>query len=180
MKQWGIIAAFLVFVGVFVVHTPRVFAHFPATDKKMTVTLHIDPNDQAFAGQPTTLHFIYNDQLGKFSKQKCNCRVSIDEQGRQLFSAQTTPITGSSVYGNYVTYTFPKPDVYSLNLSGNPKQTGDFVPFTVSWNVRVIPSPNNPNNSSENTPFYIIGFVVLMLGLGSVIGYIIYKDFRDA
>ena len=176
MKRWGI-AAFLVFAGVFVIQTPLAYAHFPATDKKMTVTLHIDPDDQAVAGKPTILHFIYDDQLGKYSNQKCDCRVTINEQGHQIFSGPALPITEPSVYGNYVQPTFPKADVYALSLSGNPKEAGGFVPFKVSWNVRVEPDPNAKSN---NTKFYIIGFICLMLALGSFIGYIIFKDFRDA
>ncbi len=173
--KWA--AALAVLLGAFVFHVPAAFAHFPATDKKMTVILHVDPDDQPVASQPAKVNFIYQDQLGKFNNQKCDCRVTIYEHGKQLFSGLATADKSSNVYGGSLPYTFKKPDVYAIGLSGTPKESGDFEPFKVSWNIRV---EANLAASPNNEKFYIIGFIIIMLIIASTIGYLIYHDFKDA
>ena len=168
-------AAFLVILGTILLRAPVALAHFPATDKAMTVTLHIDPGDQPIAGQPAVLNFIYDDQLGKFTFQKCTCTVSIYEQGRQLFSGPSDA-DSTGVFGSSLPYIFGKADVYTIDLSGAPKDSGDFVPFKVSWNIRVTPDPSAEPNHEV---YYIIGFIGSAIVFAGIIGYFIYKDFKD-
>lgn len=166
----------MVLLGAFVFHIPLAFAHFPATDKAMTVILHVDPDDQPVANQPAKLNFIYEDQLGKFNNQKCDCRVTIYEQGQQLFSGLATSSSSNTIYGNSLPYIFKKPDVYAISLSGTPTAAGAFVPFKVSWNIRV---EANLTSAPSSERYYIIGFISLMLIGAGTIGYFIYHDFKD-
>lgn len=172
--KWAM--ALSVVLGAVVLNIPIALAHFPATDKTMTVTLHIDPGDQPIAGQPAVLNFIYDDQLGKFNSQKCDCKVTIYEQGKQLYSGLSEP-DSSGVFGGSVPYIFGKSDVYEINLAGTPKVNGNFVPFNVSWNIRVI---QDKSASPSNEKYYIIGYIGLMVIGASLIGYFIYHDFKDA
>lgn len=113
--KWG--AAVVVILSTVAVWLPVALAHFPATDKQMTVTLHVDPNDQPIAGQPAVLNFIYDDQQGKFNSQKCDCRVAIYDQGTQVFSGLSDP-DSTGVYGGNLSYMFSKAGAYTINLSG--------------------------------------------------------------
>jgi len=175
--RYRLILALLVVVGVLFLKAPVALAHFPAYDKSMTVVLHIDPDDQPLAGQPARLNFFYEDSQHKFNPQKCNCQVTISEQGKRIFKAQV-PLSSPSPTGfGLIPYTFKQPDVYKIGLSGSPTAGGDFAPFNVSWNFRV---PTDLSGYSDSNKYYIVIFVALALAVVGTIGYFIYKDLKEA
>lgn len=143
-----------------------VYAHFPRTDKSMTVTLHVDPNDDPIPGQQATLYFLFSDATKKFQLRNCTCAVSISEQGKQIY--QQMPIekryTHPSIWGTSIPYIFPKRDVYHIMLTGTPVHPNDFQPFTLSWDFRVdqypITSPFDDVSGMVKIFLYIIGGII--------------------
>lgn len=109
-------------------------AHFLAVDGSIGVTLHIDPNDAPIAGQASAFYLDIADLAGRFALDQCDCRVTVFEGGRQLFS-QT--VGGRSSSQADFTFTFPQPDVYRVELKGMPDSAGRFQKFNIGWDIRV-------------------------------------------
>jgi len=115
-------------------------AHFPAKDGDMTVTLHVDPNDDPIPGKQAHLYFLFTDASNKFKLANCTCTVSVAEEGTSTHMQQQLNAYQSnkpSIWGASMPYTFPERNVYHIVLSGKPKKESEFEPFTVSWYFRV-------------------------------------------
>lgn len=167
------------FFFLFSQHT--VYAHFPATDGNMTVTLHVDPNDDPTPRKQAHLYFLFDDVTKKFQLANCTCTVSIAELGKQAYKQQLTDTRSSnpSIWGASMPYIFPERNVYHIVLTGTPKKAHAFQPFTVSWYFRV--DTVNPGLVQlQQGPSDIVVLVsalgVVILGL-IVFGLFIKKEF---
>ena len=90
-------------------------AHDRETNNGVTVTLHIDPDDDPIATQPATLVVEKVETKATFSWKTCNCAWKItDSSGAVLFSGPAKA---------RLSFTFPEPGAYQLTLSGRVKAT---------------------------------------------------------
>lgn len=137
------------------------YAHFPATDGDMTVTLHVDPNDDPIPTKQANLYFLFDDTTHKFALSKCNCTVTILEQGNQLYQKPLSANIGSapSIWGARAPFVFPNRDVYQISLKGEPKTKNAFQPFSLQWNFRV---DQYPPVSPLNNSLIIFGLVIFV------------------
>ena len=103
-------------------------AHFLSVDRTVGATIHIDPNDAPAANQPSTIFFDIADKSGHFKLENCDCRITISKAGHQLLDQK--------IGVNGVVYTFPQIDVYSVRLTGSPKEAAQFHTFDIGWNIR--------------------------------------------
>ncbi len=124
-----------------IIGIPTVNAHVLETDGSVGAVLHIDPADDPIVGENTTLFFDFKDKQNKFQIEKCDCRLMILENGQQIFSA---PMSSASV-----SFTFPKKDIYSVQVNGTPLITNDFSPFSLKYDVRV---DREANKSAVTVP----------------------------
>src|SRR6185369_15266285 len=62
-------------------------AHILKYDGDIGAVLHVDPDDDPIAGQPTNFFFEFRDKTNKFVSGDCNCTVTITEEGRELYSS---------------------------------------------------------------------------------------------
>ncbi len=117
----------------------RIYAHFPQTDGAITVTLHVDPNDDPIAGQQAHLFFLFDDATSKFDLSNCMCTVTISKQRKQIYKQQLTQENDGkpSIWGASIPYIFPTWDVYQITLRGIPKTDGIFQRFMLTWYFRV-------------------------------------------
>ena len=113
-------------------------AHELQNDEPMRALLHISPDDDPIIGQPATLLLEFKDTTKKFAVADCNCIATIRQSGQELYSeplsAQSVP--GSRVHAAFA-FTFPKKDIYQLEVSGTPRAEHSFEPFTLSYDLRV-------------------------------------------
>ena len=108
---------------------PRpVSAHILKTDGSIGGILHIDPEDDPISRQPTNMFWDFTNHGQKFEIKDCICSVSILENGKEIEKEQLVTDT--------FTYTFPKKDVYQINVSGSSKNSS-FQPFILSYDIRV-------------------------------------------
>jgi len=131
---------FLLISLLFLITVKPAEAHFPATDGDMTVTLHVDPNDDPTAGKQAHLYFLFDDDTNRFKLANCNCTVSVTELGKkQIYSQQLGAYKSSkpSIWGASLPYIFPERNVYKIVLTGNPQKTNEFQAFTLTWYFRV-------------------------------------------
>lgn len=136
-------------------------AHFLAVDGSIGATLHIDPDDAPKAHSPATFFFDIADRTNKFQLANCNCHVIISESGHVL-SSNNLAVTGFSQ--SSLSFTFPGLDVYKIELIGKPEATGQFQPFTISWNIRVDQNAiTNPPDPVQVLRFQLIGGALCLL-----------------
>lgn len=158
----------------FLVLPPFTYAHFPQTDRNITVTLHVDPEDNPIPGQQAYIYFLFDDATKRFTLSNCNCIVSITEQGKQTYKQQLLEKkdTKPSIWGASLPYIFPNNDVYHIVLTGKPKFADAFQPFTLSWYFRVDPSESGLVIEPHSDTPMILGLV-----LGGTIVFILFGWF---
>jgi hypothetical protein len=132
MNKWllGIVAALVLALGLPAITS----AHVLKIDGTIGAVLHINPDDGPTTGTPTDYVLSFSDDTGRFSLSKCNCSVTVLENGRAI---ATKPLAASSNRVSENRYTFIKPAVYTLRFSGAPKTPGEFQAFTLAYEVRV-------------------------------------------
>lgn len=122
-----------------------IFAHDLQFDNNIGALLHIEPADTAVAEQPATLIFHFLDKLKKFTPAACDCSVTVtDSSGTKIFSALLD--ADDAQYGDdtrFTIVTFPRADVYKVQLSGVPRVASAFPPFSTSYEVRVEKESTN-------------------------------------
>lgn len=141
---------------------PRlVSAHVLLTSGSIGAVLHIDPDDDPIANQPSTFFFDFKDTTNHFSLQTCDCQFGIFSSGKQIFNQ---PLPASTKTTATVTYTFLTRSVYTIKVAGKPTDGSSFSPFTLSYDVRVSRSSNQPQTENGQSPYllYIVGVSLLV------------------
>jgi hypothetical protein len=103
------------------------------------VEMTIRPSGKPVSGKKVTLNFTVHDMNGHFSAANCLCRVSIQRDGKFLVDSVTPLNTGSSISLNY---TFPSGGVFTIAISGMPKDGNAFHPFATTYTQEVRSSTN--------------------------------------
>jgi len=141
-------------------------AHVLEYDGDIAAVLHINPDDDPVSDRPTSYVLYFTDESNRFTLPACNCTVSIKENGRTI---DTQQLADSSLVTSTNNYTFSKPDVYYLVVTGKPIKSGTFQPFTLSYLIRV----SSGNLSQQPFP------PLLWVGLGSLMGLIVLGGFAS-
>jgi hypothetical protein len=166
-----------------------VFAHSVKTLADVGATLHIEPNDNPRAGEPSKTWFALTRKGGKaIPLKECNCQLAVyakpyAQEEPPLLEPALQPITAEGYQGIPGTeITFPKPGAYQLQFSGKPKAEGNFQPFKFKFEVIVavgsgnststpltqdVQNVNKTATESEKNGF---GFPVLVLSILTGIG----------
>ena len=153
-----IAASFFITLLALVLRTSPASAHVLKFDGDIAAILHINPDDDPISGTPTQYILYFDDDTGKFTLPKCNCRIDIQENGQVI---STQPLTITNDLESIDTFTFPKPDVYNLIVSGQPKVANTFQTFTLTYLVRV----GTVNNQAFPRTLWI--------GMGLMIGLVL-------
>lgn len=95
----------------------------------------MDPDDEPIAGAETYFHIDIVDSSKRFSVENCDCVVKISKDGEELFSYIHT---GSAIglYDVNFKYQAPGKGVYTLQVNGKPKSSGQFDEFKLEFNAR--------------------------------------------
>jgi hypothetical protein len=120
-------------------------------------TLHIEPNDNPQAGNPTQAWFALTRKGGKaIALKDCNCQLAVYAEPHTakeppLLEPALKPVTAERYKGTPgAEITFPKPGNYLLALSGKPKAGASFKPFELKFDVTVASSSGNRSQKSQN------------------------------
>ena len=160
-------------------------AHVLKTDGNIGVVFHVDPDDDPIPGQTANLYFLIDDKTKKFDLAKCQCTVSLIEQGKPISSQPLTANneTKPSIWGASMSYIFPSRDVYQIILKGTPIEPNTFQAFNLSWEFRVDKYPIN--QASQATQSYLqqhdptfIYFVAAFLGVPLLLGIVLFLALR--
>lgn len=141
--------------------TPAV-AHVLKTDNGITAVLHIPPEDNPVASQPTELDFSFSDNKNAFNLNDCNCQVAVKSNGKVLQTTSIRPALAGATLEGVAKVQFPAVGVYDLVVTGSPKAQ-NFASFQLDFLERVTGSANGVPATSGN------GSSVLIISAGSLI-----------
>lgn len=136
-------------------------AHELKANGTIGAVLHVQPNDNATSGQPTSYTLAFRDTTQRLHLSECLCQVVIEQGGRLVSSqllAATFPLESTN------TYTFAEPGVYTLRVQGTPKAAGAFEAFSLAFTLRVTAGGESPMQ-----PFPVLLWIGIALALGLVL-----------
>lgn len=111
------------------------WAHFFLNDGDISAMVHVNPNDQPVAGQPSTIIFYLSHRNGGFSPNNYKGAITINIGGRKLQSVTALGPKGKAEAS--LNYTFANPGIYLIRLRGRSIRKG-VNSFTLSFYQRVI------------------------------------------
>jgi hypothetical protein len=164
----------LIIISIVVITSKSASAHTLDLDGDIAVILHVNPNDMPNSGSPTSFILFFNDSTNRFALSKCDCRATILE-GTQTI--ETEQLIDSQPLQSNDPITFPKPDVYTIEVDGKPKELHAFQPFFVSYNVRVVPKTSATVIKSDTVPIEV--WIVLGVIVVPIFTYVIMLNIRE-
>lgn len=166
--------ALVILMMMFIWRLPIVQAHILKTDGSIGAVLHIDPEDDPIAKEPGYFFFEFKDKENKFQPSVCDCKITIFEDGKEIYNQPHFENNASSGANNLsFTYIFPEKNIYTIEILGKPYPDGNFQPFKLKYLVRVanespITNQNIPTEKSWISTHLIIlisGGIILLAGL---------------
>ncbi|MEP0746421.1 MULTISPECIES: hypothetical protein [unclassified Coleofasciculus] len=137
----------------------------PATAHKVQIaedvggTLHIEPNDNPKAGEPSLTWFALTRKGGQvIPLQQCNCQLTVYSEPRTQNASPilSPPLKAISAEGYQgipgAEIVFPKPGTYQVQLSGTPASGANFQPFELKFPVTVAAGTAVPKASQSSQP----------------------------
>lgn len=122
-----------------------VAAHQVEVAEDVGGTLHVEPNDIPRARDSNRVWFALTRRGGRrLPLSACNCALSIYQHpyeagDRAIATPHLQPINAEGYTGiPSAQIAFPQAGAYRLVLTGEPKETADFQPFELSFDVTVV------------------------------------------
>lgn len=116
-----------------------VLAHNVKTSGNVAATFHIEPNHNPKAGETSKAWFALTKQGGEIIPlDSCNCQLKVLSKNQTVLQPTLQSISAEQYQGiPGAEIIFPKAGIYKLEISGTPKEEGNFNPFTFSYDVTV-------------------------------------------
>ncbi|MBU7583256.1 MAG: hypothetical protein KAF91_10175 [Nostoc sp. TH1S01] len=134
-----------------------VFAHKVQVAADVGATLHLEPNDNPRAGEPTQAWFALTRKGGQtIPLAQCNCQLAVYAEPHTpsepaLLEPSLKPVSAERFQGiPGADITFPKPGIYQLQLNGKPAKGSNFKPFTLKFEVTVAAGTQSNTQSIQN------------------------------
>ncbi len=150
---------YLLFLNCLVIPITNVYpasAHSVKTAGDVGGTIHIEPNDNPRAGEPTQAWFALTRKGGKvIPLAQCNCQLAVYAQPHAsgeppLLEPSLNPVAAERYRGiPGAEIVFPKPGIYQLQLNGKPVSEANFKPFNFKFEVTVAAGTDNSQNSQD-------------------------------
>ncbi|WP_193199096.1 hypothetical protein [Nostoc sp. MG11] len=120
-------------------------------------TLHIEPNDNPRAGEPTQAWFALTRKGGRvIPLAQCNCRLAVYAQpyapGEPPLLEPSLNAVAAERYQGIpgAEIVFPKPGIYQLQLNGKPASETTFKPFNFKFEVTVAAGTSNSSQDLQD------------------------------
>jgi hypothetical protein len=121
-----------------------VLSHTVKISGDVAATFHIEPNHNPQAGKPSLAWFALTRKGGQqIPLSQCNCQLAVYPVPHASNVAPLMKPTLKTVNADRyqgipgASITFPKAGQYELVLSGSPKASANFKPFTLTYTVVV-------------------------------------------
>jgi hypothetical protein len=152
----------VMYVVLLVLFSTYLASAYPASAHKITTTadvgatLHLEPNDNPRAGEPTKTWFALTRKGGKtIPLADCDCQLVIYAEPHSpgeppLIEPSLQPVAAERYQGIPGTeITFPRPGAYQLQLSGKAKDGKSFQPFELKFPVTVAVGSATTQNAQN-------------------------------
>lgn len=175
---------FLSCLVISIITTVPTFAHQVQISEDVGATLHIEPNDNPRAGEPTQAWFALTRKGGQvLPLAQCDCELLIYAEPHTpgepaLIEPSLEPVAAERYQGiPGAEITFPRPGRYQLQLSGKPTSQASFKPFQFEFEVTVAAGTGrntegvqNVNNNAPTQDMNIrSGFGITVLALAILV-----------
>ncbi|MEH1929209.1 hypothetical protein [Nostoc sp.] len=151
---------YLLFLSSLVISITNLYpvaAHQVEVAADVGATLHVEPNDNPSAGEPSQAWFALTRRGGKvIPLSQCNCRLAVYAKpygGGEppLLEPALEPVAAERYKGvPGAEIVFPKPGIYELQLNGKPVSGARFKPFKLKFEVTVAGgSTDNSRNRQD-------------------------------
>lgn len=163
----------------FLILTQPAVAHTLQTDGTIGAVLHISPEDDPIAGDISSFFFEIKDTADNFTSRLCECTVTIEKNSKILLTQPVFQDTNEDNQTNLtMIYTFPETGIYKITLTGKPLSGTTFNEFTLSYDVRVTKTIEDPKNSGVGSSTLSLIAIPIGLLLISIIVIGIIKKYR--
>jgi hypothetical protein len=129
------------------------FAHNVKTSGNVAALFHLEPNHNPKAGDPSKIWFALTKQGGEaIALDQCNCQITVYSNQQVLFQPPLSPLNAERYKAlPSAVVMFPKAGIYQVEITGTPKQDGDFESFKFNYDVTVQPgnAVQQPNPSES-------------------------------
>ena len=165
LKNKFILLSFTAFV--FLIFTPPTQAHELKGNGSIRALLHINPDDDPVAGQPSEILFLITDKAKRFNTTDCACEASVIENGQIVFSSALHKANSSyrGIFAPAIPYTFPRKGIYTVILTGKPKNPDTFESFSISYDVRIEKDASTPPESPLKNIIYYAVILCILAGM---------------
>ncbi|MEH2385158.1 MAG: hypothetical protein V7K14_05080 [Nostoc sp.] len=151
---------YLLFLSSLVISITNLYpvaAHQVEVAADVGATLHVEPNDNPSAGEPSQAWFALTRRGGKvIPLSQCNCRLAVYAKPYgagepPLLEPALEPVAAERYKGvPGAEIVFPKPGIYELQLNGKPVSGARFKPFKLKFEVTVAGgSTDNSRNRQD-------------------------------
>lgn len=140
-------------------------AHVLKTDGTVGAVLHISPDDDPISGKPNDYIVSFQDTQGHFRLDHCLCSIEFLKDDRSI---KKLDVTAVSPLTSKDTFAFSDPGVYTVRVSGSPKQVDDFPALTLNYVVRVSSNGSSGNQNFPPLLWVGIGLVMVLIVLAAI------------
>lgn len=159
-------------------------AHVLKSDSTVGAVIHVTPDDDPVAGEPTDFYFEFKDTENKFKPENCNCQGAILQNGTEIYSSSLFQnSTNPSLENASFSFTFPEKNIYKVKVTGNPTTPGAFEPFTLEWDIRVAREAETPGTSQETAkeeqPSWLVRHIPHTIGIIIMLGFVGYALYTN-
>lgn len=143
-------------------------AHVLKTDGDVGAVLHILPDDAPVTQTLTTYELSFRANGGGFSLKNCDCSTHFILNGKTV-ATHTLGSTNDYYADDMVT--FDAAGVYTLRVTGTPRSSAAFAPFTLDYEVRV------GSGEAATQPFPPLLWVGIGMGVALILLYANTQEF---
>lgn len=151
----------------------NLIAHNIKTSGNVAATFHIEPNHNPKVGEVSQAWFALTKAGGEIIPlDRCNCQLKVISKNTILKQPQLKAISAEQYQGiPGADITFPEAGIYTLEISGTPKQADDFNEFQFAYEVTVQAGTAPQSSPVAATPIQTTPQTnwVLPVGLSAIV-----------
>ena len=152
-------------------------AHDLEVNHGYTAVLHLDPDDDPLAGQPSVLNFFMGKAGASFNQNDYKVSIDISSAGKRLQHSNVAPRVFGDASDGVVNYTFPRIAVYKVDLYGVLK--ADNSPqFHMSYTVRVADAVKGYSPPASVTDPAVLGLIGSSAAVLIFVGFVTIRSAR--
>jgi hypothetical protein len=159
----GLFFSLLLIPGMTYAHELKVGDHIGAV-------LHTEPNDEPIAGTTTPLYLAFknNGEPFIFSAYTIHTTITAESDHRAV-SIPSADLQATSPDTVTFSYIFPKKDLYTLTITGEPADASSsdpVIPFSLSYDIRVDRVATGKNAYQSFLQIHSLHAIIVLIGIG--------------